>query len=210
MTGGGSDGTIPTTPPPARTRADDTDSDGREPYGIPVFLSYPTPVNGAQRRFVRDICAYLKGRGLAARTLGVTDYNLQAPLQGVRRIMLESNGLITIAFRRTLIEQGQILGRGDNEESQPIENAWTTSPWAQIEPAMAYQLGLPILLLREAGVLNEGLLQGGIVDVFTPEFDLDAKSDFLASPQWSSLVGTWEGQVRAVVDRKARPPVLYD
>jgi len=37
-------------------------------------------------------------RGLEPRTLGVTDYDMDAPLKAIRRLMLESNGLITIAL----------------------------------------------------------------------------------------------------------------
>lgn len=31
---------------------------------------------------------------------------MDAPLTAIRRLMLESNGLVTIAFRRSLIKQG--------------------------------------------------------------------------------------------------------
>jgi hypothetical protein len=204
------DGQLHLTRPSARTAPGADTGDERQPYGIPVFFSYPTPCNAAQEQFVKDICAYLKGRGISARTLGVTDYDLQAPLRGVRRIMLESNGVITIAFRRTLIERGRVMGRArTGEPDRPVEQVWSTSPWAQIEPAMAYQLGLPILLMRESGVIADGLLQGGIVGIYTPEFSLDGSDRYLASAEWSSLVGAWEGQVRTVVERKARPPVLY-
>jgi len=44
-------------------------------------------------------------RGLEPRTLGVTDYDMDAPLKAIRRLMLESNGLITIAFKRALITE---------------------------------------------------------------------------------------------------------
>ncbi|WP_237748721.1 hypothetical protein [Streptococcus mutans] len=40
------------------------------------------------------------------RTLGITDYDMNAPLTAIRRLMIESNGIITIAFRRNLIRDG--------------------------------------------------------------------------------------------------------
>nr|VFJ88362.1 MAG: hypothetical protein BECKLFY1418A_GA0070994_100411 [Candidatus Kentron sp. LFY] len=46
-------------------------------------------------------------RGLEPRTLGVTDYDMDAPLKAIRRLMLESNGLITIALRRSLIMEAR-------------------------------------------------------------------------------------------------------
>jgi hypothetical protein len=50
---------------------------------------------------------YLRGRGLEPRTLGVTDYDMDAPMTAIRRLMLESNGLITVAFRRTEVRDGK-------------------------------------------------------------------------------------------------------
>lgn len=71
---------------------------------------------------------------------------------------------------------------------------------------MAYQLDLPILTLREQGVIQEGLLEKGVVGTYMPEFSLE---DYLQSPEWNDLVGQWEGLVRAVVEMKGNPPRLY-
>lgn len=72
----------------------------------PIFLSYPKPYLKRQKEFIEKITRYLEGEGLQPRTLGVTDYDVNAPLGAIRRLMLESNGLITIAFRRSLIKTG--------------------------------------------------------------------------------------------------------
>ena len=65
--------------------------------GVPVFLSYPKPHTNAQEAFVRRVSDGLRDRGLEPKTLGVTEYDMDAPLTAIRRLMLESNGLITIA-----------------------------------------------------------------------------------------------------------------
>jgi hypothetical protein len=177
-----------------------------------VFLSYPKPCFGRQEAFIARVRDYLKGRGLEPRTLGVTDYDMDAPLTAIRRLMLESNGLITVAFRRTFVETGTARFRTDLESlaEASIDGTWLTTPWAHIEPAMAYQLGLPILLLREKGVLADGILERGIVGLYMPEFDLDQPVEaYFASNEWQGIIGKWEGYVRAVVDNKGRPPVLY-
>ena len=75
------------------------------------------------------------------RTLGVTDYDTKAPLKGIRRIMMESNGLLAIALKKTHIETG--CQYKDKRKKYCVENKWLTSPYCQIEPAMAFQLGLP-------------------------------------------------------------------
>ena len=71
-----------------------------------VFLSYPKPYLEKQKQFIEKVVSYLENRGLQPRTLGVTDYDMDAPLTAIRRLLLESNGLIAIAFRRSLIVKG--------------------------------------------------------------------------------------------------------
>lgn len=180
--------------------------------GISIFLSYPKPCFGRQKAFVEHINGYLTERGFGPRTLGVTDYDMDAPLTSIRRLMLESNGLLTIAFRRTFVEKGTMRLRTDitTLSEDPIDGVWLTTPWAHIEPAMAYQLGLPVMILREKGVFADGILERGVVGLYMPEFDLDQPmKDYFASTEWNGMIGKWEGYVRAVVDRKGRPPELY-
>ena len=81
---------------------------------------------------------------------------------------------------------------------------------AHIEPAMAFQLGLPVLILREKDVVADGLLEKGIVGLYMPEFDLETSfDDYLQSHEWKGIIGKWEGYVRSVVDHKGRPPELF-
>jgi hypothetical protein len=179
---------------------------------ISIFLSYPKPCLSTQQQFVDSLTEYLESQDLAPRTLGVTDYDMDAPLKAIRRLMLESNGLITIAFRRTFIEKGTAKFNTDIDGLTPrsIDGKWITSPWSQIEPAMAYQLGLPILLLRENGVLEEGILEAGVVGLYMPEFDLNRPFDkYFNSAEWRGIIKKWEGYVRAVVEKKGNPPQLY-
>ena len=150
--------------------------------------------------------------GLQPRTLGVTDYDMDAPLRAIRRLMLESHGLVTVAFRRTHVERGTARLRTDIDklEEHKIDGSWLTTPWAHIEPAMAFQIGLPILIMREKEVLKEGLLEHGVVGLYMPEFDVESDLDlYFESIEWNQMMGKWEGYVRAVVESKGTPPKLY-
>ena len=132
--------------------------------------------------------------------------------EAIRRLMLESNGLITIAFRRTFIINGKSRPQAElpGALEAEVKDIWFASPYCQIEPAMAYQLGLPILILRERGVIQEGLLEKGAVGIYMPEFSLEEPDiDYLQSHEWKDIIGRWEGFVRAVVDTKGNPPKLY-
>jgi len=176
-----------------------------------IFLSYPKPYLKRQEEFIEKVMKYLQDRELRPRTLGVTDYDMDAPLTAIRRLMLESNGLVTIAFRRSLIKEG--VGKPDSdieEEEYDLSNKWLTSPYCQIEPAMAFQLGLPVLILREKGVIAEGILEKGVLGMYMPEFDLNCNlDDYFKSKEWIQIIYKWESYVRKVIENKGKPPMLY-
>ncbi len=184
---------------------------------IPVFLSYPKPYLQRQEKFINQIKDELCRRGLEPMTLGVTDYDMLAPLKGIRRLMLSSNGLITIAFRRAYIEKGCsrpesdiTLSKGSKTTSSDISDTWLTSPFCQIEPAMAFQMGLPILILRENGVIAEGILERDVLGQYLPEFNLDENmDDFFSSEEWRQILSQWCNYVEQVYRRKGNPAYLY-
>jgi hypothetical protein len=179
---------------------------------IPIFLSYPKPFLKKQQEFIEGITTYLAERSFAPRTLGVTDYDVSEPLTAIRRLMLESNGVLVIAFRRYEIINGRANPNSDidNIKGHDLSNQWQTSPWCQIEPAMAFQIGLPILILREKGVIADGILEKGVIGTYMSEFDLDGSLDtYFLSQQWKQIIAIWEGYVRRVVENKGHPPILY-
>lgn len=178
---------------------------------ISVFLSYPKPHMEVQKKFIKEIIRYLEHRGFQPRTLGITDYDMNEPLTAIRRLMLESNGLLTIAFRRGFIEKGIGKPNSDSgEKSYDLSGQWITSPYCQIEPAMAFQIGLPILVLREEGVIADGILEKGVSGIYLPEFNLSKPIDeYFESEEWKQIIGKWEGYVRTVVENKGCPPKLY-
>ncbi|MCR6481672.1 hypothetical protein M8542_02470 [Amycolatopsis sp. OK19-0408] len=182
-------------------------------FGTSVFFSYPKPYNSRQMDFIRDLSRDLKRRGFFPRTLGVTDYDMDAPLKAVRRLMFESHGLLAVAFRRIYVDSGTGNFRADVEgiSEVPLEGVWLSTPWVHIEPAMAYQLGLPILIMRESGVAADGILEKGVTGLYAPEFDLDDdSSSYLDSVEWDRIVKRWEHHVRTVVERKGNPPSLFE
>ncbi|KAK5220002.1 hypothetical protein LTR72_007533 [Exophiala xenobiotica] len=187
---------------------------GCDMANISVFLSCPRPINKAQQDFIDKLSHWLKTCDMMPRTPGVTDHSDRPYLEAIRSLMAESNGLLCVAFRQTHIDKGEgtvRFGRKLLCETKPINDVWLTSPWAHIEPAMAYQVGLPILILREAGVVDDGVLGKGILGLYMPQFDLAdlGEEHYLSSPEWAEISKRWEGHVRTVVDNKGRPPKLY-
>jgi hypothetical protein len=126
-------------------------------------------------------------------------------------LMLECNGVITVAFRRSFITTGVGNLRTDlGLTERPLDGVWLTTPWAHIEPAMAYQIGLPVLILREAGVFQDGVLEQGVLGTYMPEFDLTKDLDtYFSGAAWAHVIAKWEGYVRAVVETKGNPPRMH-
>ncbi|WP_432574262.1 hypothetical protein [Kineococcus sp. SYSU DK005] len=181
-------------------------------YKTPIFLSYPKPYQARQRDFIEKLCSHLNERDFSPRTLDVTDYNFKAPLHAIRKMMSESYGLITVAFRRTYLRKatGNYRTNIKTLKEYNLDGTWMTSPWAHIEPAMAYQIGLPVMILRESGVIADGILEKGTLGLSMPEFDLSAKAeDYLGTQQWRHLIRQWESDVRGVEARRGEPPSAF-
>jgi hypothetical protein len=186
--------------------------------GILVFLSRAEPYRDGQRAFLGELCTHLRGHGLDPRTVGETDFDMSG-LSAIRGLLMQSHGLVSVAFRRMLVEDGQDRPDPDvsltRSQKVPLEKpTWLTTPWCHMETAMAYQMGLPILLLVEKGVRLEGVLEGGVLGQYPPEFDVEASTDTLEGyfdnhEKWRQLSATWEGQVREVLRNRSSPRPLF-
>lgn len=181
-------------------------------HGSPIFLSHSAPETEAQVRFVDDLRAYLQLSCLSPRTLGVTDYNFASPLAGVYEVMAHCNGVLVVAFKKTKITSGVVRRRRGSRRAndERLENVWLASPWTHIESGIAFALGLPVLVLREEGVYDDGVLEDSVTGFRSHEFDPDSHCvRVLDSPEVKDLLVTWQHAVQTVVATKGRPPRLY-
>ena len=175
----------------------------------PIFFSYAKPFNAKQELFISNLNKHLITNDFTPRTLGVTDYSITAPLVKIKNMMSECYGLLSIAFRRVYVENG--TGKPGcklaNQEEYPISKKWITSPYCQIEPSMAFQIDMPILIFRETGVIADGILENGVVGAYMPEFDLDSIDKYFSSLQWKQIFDEWK---KLVLDYKTRKQFVAD
>ncbi|WP_261375918.1 hypothetical protein [Brevibacillus brevis] len=117
-------------------------------------------------------------------------------LTSIRRLVLSSYGLLVINFRRFLVEIKQ-TNVGLSPSTTPF---WEGSVFLQIEPSMAFQYGLPILLVREDDTdATNGIWAGGIAPLNTfIVWDSDNQSvdEFFNTVQWREVFANWTAQVR--------------
>lgn len=174
-------------------------------FRVPVFLSHPSRLNSIQQEFVDAIISKIREALLFPRTLPVTEQYPETPLTNIRRMMLSSYGFISLNLnqRQVYIIQNN-LGQPQNQF------ALEGSPFAQIEPAMAYQYGLPILLIREAGVEQSGIWSFGIGPFLILEWDPTRPlEDFFTSNAWLEIFQNWISQVRNGFYLQTQPEFQY-
>lgn len=182
----------------------------------PVFLSYATPSNDAQAEFLNLVVARLQDEyDLLPYTIGANIDEDRQPLEQIGGYMSEVNGAITLAFRRGQIASGEtrVLNDDGTKAKLATDGRYFSSPFCQIETAMAYLNGLPILVAREAGVVPDGMLQTDLHDIHSTEFDLDGTSDAAdsySSAGLSDLVEVWAAQVRLVRASRGHIKRRYD
>lgn len=119
-------------------------------------------------------------------------------------MMRECHGLLSIAFKRSYIEKGTckfgtIL---PNQVSSDISGSWITSPYCQIEPSMAFQIDMPILIFREKEVIDEGILDRGAVGYNMPDFDLEQIDEYFKGLEWNELISEWKTAVLTYREEK--------
>ena len=90
--------------------------------------------------------------------MGAKDWDYKNPLRGVRRAMDECRGAVVVAYPRYKIDAGTEL-RHDGGRS--LEAVTFPTAWNQIEAAMAYEKGLPLLVVAESKLRREAMFDSG-------------------------------------------------
>lgn len=174
-------------------------------FRIPVFLSHPSRLNPVQQEFVDIIIRQVRKALLFPRTLPVSEQYPETPLTNIRRMMLSSYGFIALNLKQRLVN----VTENNLGEKQDL-TVWEGSPFAQIEPAMAYQYGLPILLIRETGVEQSGIWAFGIGPFLILEWNpAEPFEAFFTSNAWLEIFQNWACQVRNGFYIQTQPPFQY-
>ncbi|MFF0829794.1 hypothetical protein ACFYU8_23240 [Brevibacillus sp. NPDC003359] len=178
-------------------------------FRIPVFLSTTNTLNNKQRQFQNRLISEIENALLFPRTLPVSEQYPETILTSIRRLVLSSYGLLAINFRRFLVEIKQ-TNVGPPPSTTPF---WEGSVFLQIEPSMAFQYGLPILLIREDDTdATNGIWAGGIAPLNTFivwDSDNQTVDEFFNTVQWREVFANWAAQVRNGFYIQTEPPFKY-
>jgi hypothetical protein len=164
---------------------------------VNVFLSVGRASTPEQEQFISALEKYLSSNGLTPQTVGRTYFKNQQPLKSVTECMADCAGTIILAFERLYIQDG--TERRGSKQQSPLGNVTLPTVWNQIEAAMAYALGHPLLVLVENGIKSEGLLEHGY-DWYVKWIDLQDTA--FAQPEFIGVFTDWK---RAVEDNNKAP-----
>lgn len=154
---------------------------------INVFVSVGGTATDQQEAFVRAVEDRLRSEGLVPHTVGRNTFSSDAPLKTVTDLMDECAGTVVIALERMYFESG-IEKRGGPKQASLTEVRLPT-PWSQIEAAMAYSRGHPLMVIVEAGLKSEGLLERGndwYVQWVKPE------ASALSTTEFNGVLASWK------------------
>ena len=157
---------------------------------LSVFLSVGRMATLEQRAFVAALESFLVAQYLRPRTVGRTDFADQKPLQRIADVLRECSGTIILATERLYIAAGAELRGGS--DATALADVKLPTVWNQIEAAIAYTLGHPLLAIVEAGMRDEGILEGGY-DWYVRWTDLSPQS--LAAPEFGASFAAWKRNV---------------
>ena len=152
-----------------------------------VSVGRTTP---AQEAFVTAIEDRLRAEGLTPCTVGRNQWTSGAPLKRMLELMRECEGAVIIALERLYFSEGVEL-RGHAEQKK-LEQVCIATPFNQVEAAMAYCHGHPLLVIVEKSVRLDGLLEPGN-DWFVQSVKPDPNE--LSTPRFNGVFADWKKQV---------------
>jgi hypothetical protein len=123
-----------------------------------VFISVGSAGTPTQKEASESIFQTLETAGLSPRQMNKNEWSSEQPLRAIRRVIEECDGVVVIAFSRYQFGSG--IERKKDGTEQPLTDVRQPTVWNQIEAAMGYMKNLPLLVIAEHGLQEDGLLEG--------------------------------------------------
>lgn len=152
-----------------------------------VFISMGMPYTADQKRFRDALESLLRTQcGVDPRIIGVNEYPPGSPVHKIRETMSTCDGVLVVAYERKYVQQG-IERRGSPRERKFTGEKYTTA-WNHIESAFAFSMGIPLYVLCETGIVEEGLIENK-VDWFVKQVEF--VPEVLVKPEVLESIRAW-------------------
>lgn len=169
---------------------------------ILVFFSRPNPFLQKHKEFIRILQKKLSNYNIKTITLQADNYDLSDSLKYLTGLIRQCYGMIIVGFKQIFIDKGYKKKGGKNNkeffcpEEILLKDQAITSPFCQIEGTIGIIYDLPILIINENGIREEGIMQGGRFCVKTNNFQLSDIHSFFNDEIVNQQINVWIGRVQ--------------
>lgn len=166
-----------------------------------VFLSRPNPFTAEQDIFLCRLKEVLLSNNIETVTLQAGNYDLTDTLNYLKGMIRQCYGIVIVGFKQYFIEKGWKKGNGVesskffNSQEIDVSGQALTSPFCQIEGTIGLLYELPLLIINEEGIREEGIVAGGKFSVKTKQFSLQKINDFFVDIDFKQQLSVWIGKV---------------
>jgi hypothetical protein len=160
---------------------------------IPVFVSCPSTLSKTQNASRRILLNEVERLGLEPQSVGQSDYPTELPLREVLLLVKHCSGGLVLGFEQ-FRANGGVWKPGSKAEKKATNGVTFATPWNQIEAALIFSLGLPVLVFREETV-SEGVFEVGATDVFVHTMPTSA-TPAAARTALREMIMKWQAAVR--------------
>jgi hypothetical protein len=147
----------------------------------------------------------LRTEGLVPHTVGRNTFSADAPLKTVTELLDACSGAVVIALERFYFPSGAEKRGGSKEIA--LTDVKLPTIWNQVEAAMAYTRGLPLMVIVETGLKGEGLLQRGY-DWYVQWVKLGAEA--LNSAEFNGVLASWKQKMVQTTKRASLSKKIED
>ena len=152
-----------------------------------IFLSVGSTGTTQQKEATETIFSVIEAAGLSPRQMEKNEWSSEQPLRAIRKIIDQCHGAVIIAFTRYEFPAG--IEHAKNNAKIDLADARFPTVWNQIEAALAYSRNMPLLVVCEQGLREDGLLEGKYDwKVFSTTFEPHE----LRSERFLGYVASWK------------------
>lgn len=164
-----------------------------------IFLSLGTTTNKLHQQLADTVESYIKMHDMLPQTVGRTYFSSKQPLIAIKELMHECAGSIILAYERTHLIDA--VDKRNSEHEKQLQGLNLPTVWNQIEAAIAYTLGHPLLVIAEEGLKYEGLLE--------EKFDwyvmyINPEENLLTNNEFQMVFADWKQGVKAYKAQKTK------
>jgi len=163
---------------------------------IPVFVSCPSELNAAQEKINNVINSILNDLGFERRAVGKMHSPVLSPLVEVKKLAKNCAGGLILGFEQIYVNDGTLLHRRGTSYEKALSQPYILpTPWNQLEAGLLFELGLPLLIFREAGIRG-GIFSEGTSGYFVHDFPEASQSKNKIRNEMYDSFTRWAEMVR--------------